>query len=172
MSLENREAVNSEHDANRTERPGCAEIINAWHSGLPETEQRLTIETIAALSLNQLLTGIFTGLAQKGITSLPIGEGRIDEVFVAVCGELDKLTEKEGLEPAFLLRLGFWGSSRTLRAAFDRAVQRGVVKSNLLDQEIRLSAHTLRYEDLSGQTGSAEMYERLAAALLAEWRLS
>ena len=157
-----------EHDSGQKEHPGCAEIINAWHDGLPEAERRLAIATIASLSLNQLLTGIFTGLAQKEITALSVRGRRIDEVFFVACGELDKLVEKEGLEPPFLLRLGMWGSSQKLRAAFSHAVQRGVIRFNLCDREIRLPAHLLRYEALSEQTGSAEMHECLARALLAE----
>ena len=157
-----------EHDADKREHPGCAEIIDAWHSGLPEAERRLATRTIASLSLNQLLTGIFTGLAQKEITSLSVKGRHIDEAFVVTCGELDKLVEKEGLEAPFLLRMGLWGSSRKLRAALDRAIQRGLIRFNIAEQEIRLSAHTLHYEFLPEQTGNAEMYEYLADALLAE----
>ena len=161
-----------EYDTDQREHPGCAEIIDAWYSGLPEAERRLATATITSLSLNQLLTGIFTALAQKGITSLPVRGKRVDEVFVATCGELDKLVEQEGLESPFLLRLGLWGSSSKLRDAFSCAVQRGVIRFNLRDQEIRLSADELRFEYFSKQTASAKMYECLANALLAEYETS
>ena len=161
-----------EHDANQREHPGCAEIIDAWYSDLPEAERRLATATITSLSLNQLLTGIFTGLAQKEITSLSLRGRRIDEVFVATCGELDKLVEKEGLEPPFLLRLGMRSNSRKLRTAFNCAVQRGAIRFNIPDQEIRLSADALRFEYLSGQAASAKMYECLANAFLAEYETS
>ena len=161
-----------EHDADHREHPGCTEIIDAWYGDLPEAERHLAAAAIASLSLNQLLTGIFTGLAQRGITSLSVRGRRIDEVFFVACGELDKLVEKAGLEPPFLLKVGLWGGSRKLRTAFSCAVQRGAIRFNIPDQEIRLSAHTLRYEALSEQTGSAEMYECLARALLAEYEPS
>ena len=158
-----------EHDTDQRKHPDCAEIIDAWYGGLPESERHLAAATIASLSLNQLLTGIFTGLAQRGITSLSLRDRRIDEVFVATCGELDKLVEKEGLEPPFMLRAGLWSRSHELRTAFSHAVQRGAIKFNFCDREIRLSADTLCLEALSGQTGGAEMYKRLADALLAEY---
>lgn len=161
-----------ESTADQREYPGCAEIIDNWYGGLPEAERHLAVTTIASLSLNQMLTGMFAGLAQRGITSLSVRDGRIDEVFVATCGELDKLVEQEGLESPFLLRLGLWGSSRKLREAFSCAVQRGVIRFSLCDQEIWLSADELRFECFSEQTGSAEIYERLADALLAEYEPS
>ena len=157
-----------ESAADKKEYPACAQIINNWYRSLPEGERYSAVETIASLNLNQLLTGIFSGLAQKEITSISARGTRIDETFVAVCGELDKLIEKEGLESPFLLRLGMWGGSRKLRTAFSRAVQRGAIRFNIFDREIGLSADALRYEYLSGQIGSAEMYERLAHAFLAE----
>jgi 3-dehydroquinate dehydratase len=122
------------------------------------------------LSLNQLLTGLFSVLAQRGISTISIRTDRVDEVLVQVYEQLEKTADAESVELTFQIRQGLHGTSSQLRRALKLAALRDRVSiDNPEYQDIRLSESKLPYEHLSRLPGSEKMYEELADTFLAAY---
>lgn len=129
-------------------------------------EESRPAENLELISLNQLLTGMFAVLADRGIKSVSIRGQSLDGVMVKAGEELQEIATAEGLEPTFQLRSGLYGTSQELREALQAAVQRGVITVDFIGQAIRLCARDLRPESLHRYPGNMETYQRFAAAFL------
>lgn len=121
-------------------------------------------------SLNQLLTGLFSVLAQRGVSTISIRTDRVDEVLVQVYKELEKRAAADRLELTFQIRRGLHGTSSQLRKALKLAALRDRVSiDNPEYQDIRLSATKLPYEHLDRLPGSKGLYEDLADIFLSSY---
>lgn len=122
------------------------------------------------LSLNQLLTGLFSVLAQRGVSTISIRTDRVDEVLVQVYNELEKRAAEEQLELTFQIRRGLHGTSSQLRKALKLAALRDRVSiDNPEYQDVRLSATKLPYEHLCRLPGTADLYKDLADIFLSSY---
>ncbi len=122
---------------------------------------------LAPLSLNQLLTGLFSVLAKRGISTISIRTDRVDETLVQVYEELEGKAPVEGLELTFQIRQGLHGTSSQLRNALKLAALRDRVSiDNPEYQDVRLSAAKLPYHHVGLLPGSEKMYEELADVFL------
>ena len=126
--------------------------------------------TTTPLSLNQLLTGLFTVLAKRGITTISIRTDRIDEVLVKVFEDLEGRVEAEQLQLTFRIRQGLHGTSSQFRNALKLAALRDRISiDNPEYQDVRLSTTKLPYEHLQHLPGGHTLYEDLAEIFLAAY---
>ena len=132
-----------------------------------------TTQSTTPLSLNQMLTGLFSVLADRGISTLSIRTDRVDRVLVKVYEELATRASEEGLELTFNIRRGLYGTSSQLRNALKLAALRDRVSiDNPEYQDVRLSVDKLPYEHIQHLPGSASLYEQLADVFLAAYEPS
>ena len=117
-----------------------------------------------------MLTGLFTMLAKRGVTTISTRTDRIDQVLVKVFDELETKAEANQLELTFRVRRGLHGSSSRFRHALKLAVLRDRVSiDGPENQDIRLSPTKLPYEHLDHLPGGPALYEGLANVFLAAY---
>lgn len=125
------------------------------------------------LSLNQLLTGLFSVLAHRGVSTLSIRTDRVDRVLVSVYEELASRASEERLELTFKIRRGLHGTSSQLRNALKLAALRDRVSiDNPEYQDVRLSRDKLPYKHIERLPGSEDLYEHLADVFLSAYEPS
>lgn len=118
------------------------------------------------LTLDDLMTGLFATLAQKGITSISTEDNRIDQALGATFPSVQRLGEQENLKICFrIIPHSIHGDSGAVQNALFRAQQRGVLSYSSICWNIEISKDnaSLYLEHVSG---SQSFYEALAREFL------